>query len=380
MQRSILIFFLIICVFLFFVSFIKVINAADNRLVKLRKKIAVLDQSLSLDKTKRADIEKRIFLIENHIKQANVLIINNQNNINDKKLKLINLKEKQQQLKKSLFKQRQEINRYIKTIFLMGREPYLKLLFSQQDPKLFGRMQHYFQYIMKANLARLDQAEQTEQALNETKATLLVEKKQLERLIKQQEIDLKKLSNDKQLKDQLVTIISTSINEKSKRLVDLYKNEKRLLALIEQLDQESLKFVQSQVKSFSLMKKQLLCPFNYINYDQAIKNLAMLRKNKPVFIPIKQGSPVQAAYYGQVVFANQLKGYGQLVIIDHAEGYMSLYGYNQKLLVSKGQWISAGDLIALSGQGSEGIGMYFELRHNNQVVSLKDWCQKINLA
>ncbi|WP_230388800.1 murein hydrolase activator EnvC family protein [Piscirickettsia salmonis] len=358
----------------------KVINAADHRLVKLRKKIAVLDQSLSLDKIKRVDIEKRIFLIENHIKQANVLIINNQNNINDKKLKLINLKEKQQQLKKSLFKQRQEINRYIKTIFLMGREPYLKLLFSQQDPKLFGRMQHYFQYIMKANLARLDQAEQTEQALNETKATLLVEKNQLERLIQQQEIDLKKLSNDKQLKDQLVTIISTSIDEKSKQLVDLYKNEKRLLALIEQLDQESLKFVQSQVKSFSLMKKQLLCPFNYINYDQAIKNLVMLRKNKPVFIPIKQGSQVQAAYYGQVVFANQLKGYGQLVIIDHAEGYMSLYGYNQKLLVSKGQWISAGDLIALSGQGSEGIGMYFELRHNNQVVSLKDWCQKINLA
>ncbi|AKP72264.2 peptidase M23 [Piscirickettsia salmonis] len=279
-----------------------------------------------------------------------------------------------------MFKQRQEINRYIKTIFLMGREPYLKLIFSQQDPKLFGRMQHYFQYIMKANLARLEQAEQTEQALNETKATLLVEKKQLERLIKQQEIDLKKLSHDKQLKDQLVTIISTSIDEKSKRLVDLYKNEKRLLALIEQLDQESLKFVQSQVKSFSLMKKQLLCPFNYINYDQAIKNLVMLRKNKPVFIPIKKGSQVQAAYYGQIVFANQLKGYGQLVIIDHAEGYMSLYGYNQKLLVSKGQWISAGDLIALSGQGSEGIGMYFELRHNNQVVSLKDWCQKINLA
>ncbi|ALB24298.1 Septal ring factor [Piscirickettsia salmonis] len=380
MQRSILIFFLIICVFLFFVSFMKVINAADGRLVKVRKKIAVLDQSLSLDKLKRADIEKRIFLIESNIKQANVLIINNQNNINDKKLKLINLKEKQQQLKKNLFKQRQEINRYIKTIFLMGREPYLKLIFSQQDPKLFGRMQHYFQYIMKANLARLEQAEQTEQALNETKATLLVEKKQLERLIKQQEIDLKKLSHDKQLKDQLVTIISTSIDEKSKRLVDLYKNEKRLLALIEQLDQESLKFVQSQVKSFSLMKKQLLCPFNYINYDQAIKNLVMLRKNKPVFIPIKKGSQVQAAYYGQIVFANQLKGYGQLVIIDHAEGYMSLYGYNQKLLVSKGQWISAGDLIALSGQGSEGIGMYFELRHNNQVVSLKDWCQKINLA
>ncbi|OAJ34988.1 murein hydrolase activator EnvC family protein [Piscirickettsia salmonis] len=380
MQRSILIFFLIICVFLFFVSFIKIINAADGRLVKVRKKIAVLDQSLSLDKLKRADIEKRIFVIENNIKQANLLIINNQNYINDKKIKLINLKEKQQQLKKSLFKQRQEINRYIKTIFLMGREPYLKFLFSQQDPKLFGRMQHYFQYVMKANLARLDQAEQTEQALNETKATLLVKKKQLESLIKQQEIDLKNFSNDKQLKDQLVAIISTSIDEKNKQLVDLYKNEKRLLALIEQLDQESLKFVQSQVKSFSLMKKQLLCPFNYINYDKAIKHLVMPRKNKPVFIPIKQGSQVQAAYYGQVVFANQLKGYGQLVIIDHAEGYMSLYGYNQKLLVSKGQWISAGDLIALSGQGSEGIGMYFELRHNNQVVSLKDWCQKINLA
>ncbi|ODN44056.1 peptidase M23 [Piscirickettsia litoralis] len=356
--------------------------ADEDRLIKVRKEITKLDKSLSLEKLKLTDIKQRIAIIDQRIDKSNLIIINNQNKINDRKLILIGLRDKKEKLKKSLVIQRQHINKYIKTIFLMGREPYLKLLFSQQDPKLFGRMQHYFQYIMRANLKRLDQAEKTAERLKETKDKLISEKKNLEQLIDQQEINLSKLSKDKILKSQLVSVISASINDKSNKLNRLYKNEQRLLKLIEKIDQESLKLVQNKAKSFSMMKNKLICPFINQKIRRSLISLATgdIQKNQAVLIPVKEKSAVKAAYYGQVVFANTLKGYGELIIIDHGQNYMSLYGYNHKLLVTKGQWVSAGDKLALSGQGLEGQGIYFELRHNNQIISWKSWCKKTNLA
>ncbi|WP_077216837.1 murein hydrolase activator EnvC family protein [Piscirickettsia litoralis] len=385
-QRYLL--FLYFTLFLCTFSFILDLNfknsyaADEDRLIKVRKEITKLDKSLSLEKLKLTDIKQRIAIIDQRIDKSNLIIINNQNKINDRKLILIGLRDKKEKLKKSLVIQRQHINKYIKTIFLMGREPYLKLLFSQQDPKLFGRMQHYFQYIMRANLKRLDQAEKTAERLKETKDKLISEKKNLEQLIDQQEINLSKLSKDKILKSQLVSVISASINDKSNKLNRLYKNEQRLLKLIEKIDQESLKLVQNKAKSFSMMKNKLICPFINQKIRRSLISLATgdIQKNQAVLIPVKEKSAVKAAYYGQVVFANTLKGYGELIIIDHGQNYMSLYGYNHKLLVTKGQWVSAGDKLALSGQGLEGQGIYFELRHNNQIISWKSWCKKTNLA
>ncbi len=81
---------------------------------------------------------------------------------------------------------------------------------------------------------------------------------------------------------------------------------------------------------------------------------------------------------GRVVYADWLRGYGLLTIVDHGEGYLSLYGYNQTLLRDVGEWVSSGDELALAGQsgGQDQAGLYFEIRHRGDAVNPNRWCTR----
>ena len=99
------------------------------------------------------------------------------------------------------------------------------------------------------------------------------------------------------------------------------------------------------------------------------------RSSQGVLIAARNGSDVRAVSHGRVVYADWLRGYGLLLIIDHGEGYLSLYGYNETLLKEAGDWVDAGDLIATSGDsgGRRTAGLYFELRHDGKAFDPSAW-------
>ena len=90
-----------------------------------------------------------------------------------------------------------------------------------------------------------------------------------------------------------------------------------------------------------------------------------------------QGSQVRAISHGRVAFADWLRGFGLLIIIDHGDGYMSLYGHNQSLNMETGDWVEAGEVIATAGNsgGRQKSGLYFEIRHNGKPVNPMRWCR-----
>jgi septal ring factor EnvC (AmiA/AmiB activator) len=97
-----------------------------------------------------------------------------------------------------------------------------------------------------------------------------------------------------------------------------------------------------------------------------------------VLISAAEGQQVRTVSQGRVAFAEWLRGYGLLIIIDHGNGYMSLYGYNQTLYKSVGDWVKAGDIIAAVGSsgGQDQSGLYFEIRHNGKPVNPSQWCRR----
>ena len=97
-----------------------------------------------------------------------------------------------------------------------------------------------------------------------------------------------------------------------------------------------------------------------------------------VTIPAKAGTTVQAIHHGRVVYADWLRGSGLLLIIDHGDGYMSLYAHNQSLLRDVGEWVSAGTAISTVGNsgGQERDGLYFEVRHEGKPVDPSRWCKR----
>ena len=94
-----------------------------------------------------------------------------------------------------------------------------------------------------------------------------------------------------------------------------------------------------------------------------------------ILIGAKEGSSVHAIHHGQVVFSDWLRGYGLLVIVDHGQGYLSLYGQNQSLLKSPGDWVEAGEPVAISGGsgGSGELGLYFEIRYKGKPQNPIRW-------
>ena len=97
-----------------------------------------------------------------------------------------------------------------------------------------------------------------------------------------------------------------------------------------------------------------------------------------VLIGAAEGNDVRAIYHGRVVFADWLRGFGLMTIVDHGDGYMSLYGHNQSLSKQVGDWVEAGEVIASAGStgGQSEAGLYFEIRINGQAVDPRGWCRR----
>jgi septal ring factor EnvC (AmiA/AmiB activator) len=96
-----------------------------------------------------------------------------------------------------------------------------------------------------------------------------------------------------------------------------------------------------------------------------------------VVLGADEGSEVRAVHQGQVAYADWLRGFGLLLIIEHDEGYMTLYGHNQTLLKEPGEWVAAGDAVALSGSsgGRASPGLYFAIRHRGRPLNPEQWCR-----
>ena len=94
-------------------------------------------------------------------------------------------------------------------------------------------------------------------------------------------------------------------------------------------------------------------------------------------IEAPEGEPVHAVHYGRVVFSDWLRGFGLLLIINHGEGYMSLYGHNQVLYRETGEWVTAGETIATVGDtgGQNRSGLYFEIRVAGKTADPQLWCR-----
>ncbi len=98
-----------------------------------------------------------------------------------------------------------------------------------------------------------------------------------------------------------------------------------------------------------------------------------------VVIAAKEGSEVKAIHHGRVAFSDWLRGFGLLMIIDHGDGYMSLYGHNQSLFKETGDWVEPGETIAVMGNsgGQRNAGVYFGIRYKGKAVNPKKWCKRV---
>ena len=284
--------------------------------------------------------------------------------------------------KGELIRQRDEellqVKQHIRAAARMGATSPLKVMLNQEDPNSVARVARYFGYFAEARLESTralevtlaDLADSEVQLQDETQA--LAEQRELAQV---QRDELREKRNDARA---IVARYTAEFDSIDTRLSQLRANEQDLIDLLESLRASIFDIGQpNEVVPFASRKGQLALPLE----GPLIKRFGELRpegrvKWTGVLIEAELGTPVKAIHYGRVVFADWLRGFGLLMIISHDDGYMSLYGHNQVLLVEPGEWVNPGQIIGETGtSGGQPLPTtYFEIRAAGQPIDPLLWC------
>lgn len=349
---------------------------AKQELLQIKKDIESLQKNL---KTKQRQQSKAITRLRNSEKQiatATKILRSTNRQLINKDQELRKLRRQQKNLEANKQQQKAALAAQIKSSFVSGRQEYLKLLLNQEDPEALGRMLVYYDYMNKARTEKVAKLQQTIIDLENVDKAIQQEIIDLNLLKKSKEEETARLKNLKAKRQKLVNALAKEIKTKTAKLSELKVNEKELQELIDSVREalDKIDFTQP-LNGLRSLRGKLSRPTSGKTTRRYGSELAEGLKSNGIIIGSKEGNAVNAIHHGRIVYADWLRGFGLLVIIDHGEGYMSLYGYNQALYKQVGDYVEAGESIATVGQsgGQQSPGLYFELRHQGKPFNPRRW-------
>jgi septal ring factor EnvC (AmiA/AmiB activator) len=275
------------------------------------------------------------------------------------------LKEQVDVLTIKLTRQQQHLANHLRTRYQMGDYQPLKWLLNQENPSAISRILTYYQYLIQSRQRLIDEIDTTRKNLNEKNQKLLHE------LTQNQQLHRELLSHQQALEQQkayhkiLISSLSNEIQTKQNALLEVKRNKNNLARLLKTLTEQS---IEQPHTPFLQMQKKLPFPVH-------VELHALQTMKQGVTFFADEGTSVKAVYPGKIVFSDWLKGYGLLLIIDHGQGYMTLYAHNQSLFKRKGQIVEQNEQIASVGHsgGIQQNGLYFEVRHKGKAMPPLSW-------
>jgi septal ring factor EnvC (AmiA/AmiB activator) len=275
--------------------------------------------------------------------------------------------------------------RQIRAAYINAEPSFIELLLNQDDIASLSRTSVYFRYFHEARHQQLATLTASLSAINEEQHELLSAQRELVALVLSQEAQQAKLDQEKAKRQALLADLDKSISNKQGRLETLKQEAENLQKLITELSRQQLakaekKPPQKKLNApFASLKKKLAWPIagKVVASYGSQRNVGTL-KWQGIVIHASSDKDVKASAAGQVVFADWLRGFGLLVIIDHGDQYMTLYGNNESLYKQAGESVEMGEAIAQAGeQGTRGMnGLYFEIRHKGHPTNPLKWLKK----
>jgi septal ring factor EnvC (AmiA/AmiB activator) len=269
-----------------------------------------------------------------------------------------------------------ELAEQVRAAYMSGRQEKIKLLLNQRDPATLGRLMAYYGYL---NDYRADNIESVTAAIRELAALrsqVAAEEARLADLAKMRYAELTELNAAQARRQQLLENLQDKLVDEGHQVERLAAQEKELSRLIAELTSILSDYPISSEDPFSEHKGRLTWPVaGTLVHDYGQPRVGGQLKWNGVVLAAPRGREVRSIYHGRVVFADWLAGLGLLVIVNHGEEYMSLYGYNETILKNTGDWVAPGDVIATVGDsgGQAQSGLYFEIRRGTQPVSPGRW-------
>lgn len=351
---------------------------------RTKKDLSEIQNALEQSQAERKAQQQKIATLGKNLKQHELDIAKNAKalNIAQNSIRKTQQQQQQQQQQADALTDKQKLMQkalasQLKSAYMSGGHDYSKMLLNQQNTAQVERTLSYYNYLNKARIEQLDELKALLIEIAQVQAELEKTEQHLTALYEEQKNRQQALVNAQSERQQNLKSLKAKLNSTESSINYLKENEKTLIDTLAEL--EKAKSQKVELIGLSKTKGKLNWPTK-----GKLSHKFGQRKHggidwKGVLIDANEGTNVNSIQNGQVVYADWLKGFGWVIVIDHGDGFMSLYGHTQTLLKDVGDMVRQGESVALVGKsgGQSSSGLYFEIRHKGRAVNPEKWCRRI---
>lgn len=353
-------------------------EATSAELEAVRERIHTLEQEIQAARNESETLRKQLQSTEAEIAEVNRTLAELQSDLQSQSDHLEILLDEQSRQRTALQDATEALARQVRAAYINGRRDYLKLLLNQEDPNTIGRTLTYYDYYNRARAEQINEISGQLEQLAGLARTIGREQTELQELQSAEQVRLSELEGLRAARRQIMAHLDEEIRSHGEELGSLREDQQRLENLLEELSTVR-GMPGAPLPPFGELRGRLDWPVagRVLNrFGSSRREGALMWQG--VRLEAREGEDVRAISAGQVIFADWFRNLGLLLIVDHGEGYMSLYGHNQDLLKTTGDWVEDGEIIAHAGSsgGLDQPAVYFEIRHQGKPVNPALWCRR----
>lgn len=352
-------------------------RVAQQQLETLRAQIAELAAQRRTTEAEKGSVvaalrerETRIAAIARELRQLDERLAEQQ-------LALDAQQQRRSALEDRLKVQRDALAALLRSAYALGRHEELKLILQQTEVAATSRVLAYHRYFQRARTGRIEELLQDLAELAQVQQAIQAQRDQIAATRAERTAESERIDGERRERQGLIEQLDVSLRDQGARLAALGKDEAALVQLLERL-RDVFADIPKQLQAaepFATRRGRLPWPLagrivvGFGSSDDSGRAIS------GVVLAAANGAEVRAVSHGRVAYADWLKGYGLILILDHGDGYMSLYGYNESLLKDVGDWVDAGEAVATAGSsgGRPQPGLYFELRARGRPLDPRGW-------
>ncbi|CAM8664022.1 COG4942 Membrane-bound metallopeptidase [Oxalobacteraceae bacterium] len=409
-------------------------ESAEQERAELRKKLLTLKEDIGKTEKARGHAADSLSASEAAISNANRSLRELAAEQERTKKRLEKLTVSQEALETAVAQQRNRLEKMLRGQYVGGQDDRVKLLLSGDNPNRIARELRYLGYVSAEQSKAIDILQQNLAAIEANKLDAEEARNALEDIADEQREQKTLLEKEKNKRKALLLQLSSQLSSQRKQAGNLSRDEERLSSLVEKLaaliaqqrkaeEEEAKRRARAKAEQkekqaakgrsadksaerpeasppkvasktapesepepptvsdgsgFASMKGKLKLPVK----GELMASFGARRADGPnwkgLFITAAEGAEVKAIAAGEIIFADWMRGFGNLLVVDHGGQYMTIYGNNQSLLKRPGDKLKAGEVIATVGNsgGNEQSGLYFEMRYQGRAIDPSSWMNR----
>jgi murein hydrolase activator len=350
-------------------------HKAESELQSVKSEIDRITRQVSAEQVERDRLTRELRSAEVSVGKARESLESIRHERAERAARRATLAAEKRDAQAKIAKDRAVLTGQLRAAYLIGHGEPLKLLLNQKDPARAGRMFVYYSYFGRERAEEIHAIEANVTRLDELDTELSAQDEKLAELEKQQRAQLTEVEQARSRRTLVLANLEAESHTRAQSLEKLRSQQAGLEKLLHELREAMARYPVDTNSAFGQLRGKLAWPVSGHVVARFGDTRAGGIKWDGVLVATERGAPVKAVYQGRVIYADWLPGLGLLTIVDHGDGYMSLYGHNERLYKAVGERVSAGDAIASAGDsgGSSRPELYFEIRKGGKPVDPRPW-------